>query len=724
MTGMLDIVKEFLESLEQPYEVEATSGVHYVHVRLLEYNRIILIDEKACRLVTYLREFAPKIAEGSRLMAVDAITRINNNRAFGNFDLDMDDGEIMFKASVLVWKGQLSTQMLGTMYQGEFEAVAHFVSRVLPSIIPATGEEEEEAFEAETDEEDSESGTISEVYRQFLESKGYEPRVERNPATPEHTVFLIQHQGTPVLIVCSDDDPEYLNMDIPNLWPIKTPEDRAKAVRAALQVNADTKVTKATIVKDATGTLADHVWICFQMFCSPPAVFQTVFDRALDALIYAAEMFKERVEAGDVVDHGDAPTLDVTEILQEIPGLGQEKIERLVAHFGEDIDAFQRATIQEIREIRGVGQQLAEAIHQAVNADLPTGGGAASGSPAGHRSIRAILSTIPGLGHQKIENLLTHFGEDPDAFHRASVEELCEIRGIGRQLAEAIHAEVRVGSPDQPRNELAKPMGTITVELPGGAKMEMVWIEPGTFVMGSPVSENGRDDNEGPQHKVTLTKGFFMGKYVITQGQWKAVMGTQPWILESESAFLDSLKKRAGAAALSHVQNEPERPAVGIYWEDVQMFISRLNQAAIGSSYRLPTEAEWEYACRAGTVSPWSCGNDESQLKSVAWYNANTMGVGPKCAQRVGEKQGNPWGLFDMHGNVIEWVQDRLADYSSSAQVDPCGPSEGSMRVLRGGGFADDAGGLRSANRSGELPGWEAGRQADQGARVVMVRNG
>ena len=229
---------------------------------------------------------------------------------------------------------------------------------------------------------------------------------------------------------------------------------------------------------------------------------------------------------------------------------------------------------------------------------------------------------------------------------------------------------------------------TNSFTLPGGASLEMVWIEPGTFQMGSPSSELGRFDDEGPVHSVTISKGFYLGKYEVTQRQWEAVMGTRPW------------------EGRSYVRSGPDYPAVYVSWEDAQEFIGRLN-ASLGSNvYRLPTEAEWEYVCRAGTTTRWSFGDDESQLTHYAWYYGNTWDVGEGYAHSVGTKRPNPWGLYDMHGNVWEWVQDWYAAdyYSRSPSVDPRGPSTGSARVVRGGYFYSFARYLRSANRYGNSP--------------------
>ena len=152
----------------------------------------------------------------------------------------------------------------------------------------------------------------------------------------------------------------------------------------------------------------------------------------------------------------------------------------------------------------------------------------------------------------------------------------------------------------------------------------------------------------------------------------------------------------------------------------MQKFIERLNAASGSAVYRLPTEAEWEYACRAGTTTRWSFGDDESQLTHYAWYEDNAEDVGEYYAHAVGTKLPNPWGLYDMHGNVWEWVQDRYSDsyYNSSPRVDPPGPAIGSLHVLRGGGFGSRADFVRPAFRSYGTP-YE--RNAHLGARLLRI---
>ena len=233
-----------------------------------------------------------------------------------------------------------------------------------------------------------------------------------------------------------------------------------------------------------------------------------------------------------------------------------------------------------------------------------------------------------------------------------------------------------------------------TFELPGGAEMEFVWIEPGTFMMGSPDTERRRGDDEGPVHEVEISKGFWLGKYEVTRQQWTAVMSPTSSVPDS-----------------SH-------PMVSISWSDVQRFIITIHDVEGDSLYRLPSEAEWEYACRAGSSTRFSFGEDASQLGDYAWYVGNNNPAGAKA---VGQKLPNGWGLYDMHGNVSEWVQDWYDEgyYNSSPRVDPPGPDTGSARVVRGGNFFYDAHGLRSAYRVYVAPGVS---NDNIGVRLLRIR--
>jgi len=223
-----------------------------------------------------------------------------------------------------------------------------------------------------------------------------------------------------------------------------------------------------------------------------------------------------------------------------------------------------------------------------------------------------------------------------------------------------------------------KSVGKITNSL----GMQFVYIQPGTFMMGSPPSEPGRDSDER-QHRVTLTKGFYMQTTEVTQGQWRAVMGNNP------SNF-----KNCGN----------DCPVEQISWNDSQTFIQKLNRKEGTYRYRLPTEAQWEYAARAGSKKGFCFGDDARKLGQYAWswYNSKTS------PNPVAQKKPNDWGLYDIHGNVYEWCQDWKGSYPTGPVTDPTGPSSGSSRVLRGGSWVSkvvNARNFRLANRNGGKPG-------------------
>ena len=208
--------------------------------------------------------------------------------------------------------------------------------------------------------------------------------------------------------------------------------------------------------------------------------------------------------------------------------------------------------------------------------------------------------------------------------------------------------------------------------------MEFVRIPAGSFVMGSPEDEQGRRDREGPQREVRISQDFWMGKYEVTQGEWEAVMGSNP-----------SYNKDCGSRC----------PVENVSWDDTQEFIRKLNERETGSGqvYRLPTEAEWEYAARAGTT-----GARHGALDEIAWYRDNS----DLTAHPVGHKRANAWGLHDMLGNVLEWTADWYGAYASGKVTDPAGPSTGSQRVYRGGTWAEHARYIRSADRLKNSPGF------------------
>lgn len=206
---------------------------------------------------------------------------------------------------------------------------------------------------------------------------------------------------------------------------------------------------------------------------------------------------------------------------------------------------------------------------------------------------------------------------------------------------------------------------------------QFVLIPAGEFIMGSPKGEKDHLDNE-IQHEVALSKPFFIQVALVTQGQWQSVMGDNP----------------------SEFKGDDGCPVESVSWNDVQEFIRKLNAREGTDKYRLPTEAEWEYACRAGSVSAWCFGGDEDLLGEYAWYFNNAVGKTHPAAS----KKPNAWGLFDMHGNVWEWCRDWRGAYTPDAVTDPGGPASGGARVIRGGAWSHGAQDSRSANRGGSNP--------------------
>jgi formylglycine-generating enzyme required for sulfatase activity len=204
--------------------------------------------------------------------------------------------------------------------------------------------------------------------------------------------------------------------------------------------------------------------------------------------------------------------------------------------------------------------------------------------------------------------------------------------------------------------------------------MKFVHIPAGEFMMGSPSDEKGRDNDEGPVHSIKISKGFWMGIYEVTQAQYQAIMGSNPSTYRGDNL-----------------------PVVFVSWNDATEFCKRLSDKE-NVTYRLPTEAEWEYACRAGTRTRFSFGDNDSSLEEYAWYFHN----GCFSIHPVGQKKPNAFGLYDMHGNVWEWCQDWYSSdyYTNSPNVDPQGPDRGSSRVLRGGSWFFFARYCRSANRN------------------------
>jgi formylglycine-generating enzyme required for sulfatase activity/serine/threonine protein kinase len=237
------------------------------------------------------------------------------------------------------------------------------------------------------------------------------------------------------------------------------------------------------------------------------------------------------------------------------------------------------------------------------------------------------------------------------------------------------------------------------VEVADGVKMAFRWCPPGTFLMGSPASEAERRTDE-TQHPVTLTKGFWLGETEVTQGQWKAVMGSNP----------------------SNFKGSDKLPVEEVSWDDAQEFLRKVKTPA-GMELRLPTEAEWEYACRAGTTTVFGHGDrlngKEANMDGNYPYPEGTA-KGPYLEKtvEVGSFPANQWGLRDMHGNVWEWCAGWYGGYPTGAVTDPRGPATGSIRVIRGGSWDYNSRNCRSANR---LKATTDDRYNNTGCRVAAV---
>ncbi len=260
---------------------------------------------------------------------------------------------------------------------------------------------------------------------------------------------------------------------------------------------------------------------------------------------------------------------------------------------------------------------------------------------------------------------------------------------VAGSLATATAAE-----PKEAEGKTTGPPKELTVDLGKGIKLEMVLIPAGEFLMGLPGSEKSAIADEIP-HRVRITRPFYLGKYLVTQEQWEALMGNNP----------------------SHFRG-PKNPVESISWNDCQQFLETLNAKSRTSEgkFQLPTEAQWEYACRAGSKTKYCFGDDETILGDYGWYKKNSGDT----THPVGEKKSNAWGLYDMHGNVYEWCVDGFDSgyYQRSPTDDPTAPP-GEYRVIRGGCWGNySAKGCESAIRIGMSP---AALDAGTGFRVSLV---
>ena len=268
--------------------------------------------------------------------------------------------------------------------------------------------------------------------------------------------------------------------------------------------------------------------------------------------------------------------------------------------------------------------------------------------------------------------------------------------------------------PDEPSIKRAATADPMRGKEPGevrddnGLKMKLVWCPPGKFKMGSPKSEKDRSEDEG-QVDVTLTQGFWLGKFELTQAEWKQLMGTEPW------------------KGKRYTKEGPDFPATWVDWNDAIGFCRKLTKQERQAGrlpddweYMLPTEAQWERGCRAQTETTFSFGDDESKLDDYAWFAANAGAAGENYAHQVGQKKPNPWGLCDMHGNVWEWCRDIYAEVPGGRdpEVKPDEKTRGWGRVFRGGSWFYSSYSCRSAHRYGGLP---HNRHCNVGFRPALI---
>jgi formylglycine-generating enzyme required for sulfatase activity len=321
-------------------------------------------------------------------------------------------------------------------------------------------------------------------------------------------------------------------------------------------------------------------------------------------------------------------------------------------------------------------------------------------------------------GHLALQQ---HTPETVIKFRKIEIREFTEDDGepkVGKTKTKTVPgSKTSPKSPKskKPSSKIGAKAGPLEGKKPGderddnGLGMRLVWCPPGEFQMGSPKTDNDAFRDEHPQVRVTLTKGFWLAKTELTQAEWQQIMGTAPW------------KKKAGT------KEAPDCPATFVSWSDALAFCRALTEQERragrlpdGWEYTLPTEAQWEYACRAGTTTRYSFGDDAVRLSDFGWFDKNTGVAGEKFAHSVGAKKPNPWGLVDMHGNVWEWCRDTYSGHPPGG-TDPEVSSADSKRLFRGGSWRKGADDCRSANRHSERPSYT---YSGVGFRVALARSG
>ncbi len=312
--------------------------------------------------------------------------------------------------------------------------------------------------------------------------------------------------------------------------------------------------------------------------------------------------------------------------------------------------------------------------------------------PEVRRSYRELLKFFHPDRHHASPGLLRKATEETKKINLA-YERVCQVLGGGRRVAPEKRRKA-------PKNAGNPPIHGQPYTVPA-CGLKMNWVAPGHFRMGSPATEAGRSNDEGPQTGVTISRGFWLGVFAVTQEEWNAVEVRE---LNAEPSFFRGARL----------------PVEQVNWEDCQKWLGELNaleedRVPDGFHYCLPTEAEWEFACRAGSATRFHFGDGESQFGEYAWSSANSGGQ----THPVGEKRANNWGFHDMHGNVWEWCEDRYSGPLPGGRViDPRGPMAGPNRVFRGGSWGMPAIRCRSAYRVWNKPGY---RDYTVGFRLALA---
>jgi formylglycine-generating enzyme required for sulfatase activity len=265
-------------------------------------------------------------------------------------------------------------------------------------------------------------------------------------------------------------------------------------------------------------------------------------------------------------------------------------------------------------------------------------------------------------------------------------------------------------------NDLPDVPGNQPKVLTNSIDMKLVLIPKGKFMMDSPPDEKGSPE-DARRHEVTISRDYHLGMHEVTQAQYKQIMGKNPSHFQGDAVA----ERHPETKRVVKDVDSANHPVEQVSWEDAVEFCQRLSalpeEKKAGRVYRLPTEAEWEYACRAGSQTAYSFGSDEKSLVNFGWYNSNSKGM----THAVGLKKANAWGLYDMHGNVFEWCADWYGVYPKGSATDPRGPEDGLVRVYRGGCWALVAVYCRSAGRDGI---GESFRDYAHGFRVALSSSG